>query len=188
MFEIIFGSIWMGVSLFVAYVMYGGVADEISVNGTLVTQEVFNAMLLPKLLIAVFLFIGLAIFILGIKRIISGIIMHKNGLTTDGIITDAYTNATGEKIINVAIIIGNYIEDVENTVDTNNEYNVGDFVFVHYLKKKLDIIKKLDEKQISKTRQKLLKKYISTNIPQSRNKVTVIKINGKVVDNIDNTD
>lgn len=137
MFEIIFGIIWLLITGMVTLGFYSGTADTITVNGQLVSQEEFNAMLGPKLFMGIFWAVGIIMIVVGLRKIIKNAQTEKFGEVCYGRIIDI--RRTGARVNNVpelkAIImvyiesIGS-VEEIEEVIGlaTKRKYNVGDYI------------------------------------------------------------
>lgn len=93
MFEFIFGLIW---TLFMVLFTWGFYFSNgnISVNGQMVTQDEFNAMIFPKVFIGLFWIVGIALMFFGLKKIIRNIKTSKNGIECLGKIIKIYPSGT----------------------------------------------------------------------------------------------
>lgn len=90
MFEIIFGSIWTLMVAIMTFLFYFAPEAAIRVNGEEVSQEVFSAMLGPKILFAIFWAIGLFMLFSGLKKVIKNAFTNTNGEPCFGRICDIY--------------------------------------------------------------------------------------------------
>lgn len=137
MFEIIFGIIWLLITGMVTLGFYSGTASTITVNGQLVSQEEFNAMLGPKLFMGIFWAVGIIMIIIGLRKIIKNAQTDKFGEICYGRIIDirrsgAYVNNVPElkAIVTVYIESLGTTEDVEEVIGlaTKRKYQVGDYI------------------------------------------------------------
>ena len=137
MFEIIFGVIWLLITGMVTLGFYSGTASTITVNGQLVSQEEFNAMLGPKIFMGIFWAVGIIMIIVGLRKIIKNAQTEKFGEVCYGRIIDIMR--TGTRVNNVPelkAIVQVYIESegrldtIEEVIGlaTKREYNIGDFI------------------------------------------------------------
>lgn len=89
MFEFIFGLIWSLFMIPFTWGLYFG-NGNIQVNGQMVTQDEFNAMLFPKIFTVTFWIIGIFFMFYGLKKTIRNIKTSKNGIECFGKIIKIY--------------------------------------------------------------------------------------------------
>ncbi len=137
MFEIVFGIIWLLITGMVTLGFYSGTASTITVNGQLVSQEEFNAMLGPKLFMGIFWAVGIVMIIVGLRKIIKNAQTEKFGEVCYGRIIDI--RRTGARVNNVPelkAIVTVYIESLGTTEEveeviglaTKRKYQIGDYI------------------------------------------------------------
>lgn len=138
MFELIFGVVWTTFSSFFIYGFYF-LADEVEVNGEIVSQTEFSQMLFPKIFMGLFLLIGIFMIIDGLRKIIKAISIHTNGVEKIATIKNIpsptlfindvpYCNA----VVLIEDEMGNEVEVVSNNTFRQGEFNIGDCVVAKY--------------------------------------------------------
>lgn len=94
MSEIIFGTIWTLFVAMITFVSYADTGTTITVNGTIVSQEEFSAMLGPKIFLAIFWLIGLSMIAYGIYKTKKAKDIENYGEVCYGRITKVYFSGT----------------------------------------------------------------------------------------------
>lgn len=155
MFKMIFGSVWLLFTSFIAYVAYGGNSSSISVNGQQVSQEQFNRMVGPKIFLGIFIAVGLWLFISGVITVFRNHQTNTKGRETYGVIlavmqTGCYVNNRAEYKAEVLTVLEN------NTVETFEEiigfsffkYKPGNYVLLKHYKTDINIVKVINPNEI----------------------------------------
>lgn len=103
--ELIFGAVWTLFTAFCTWIFYGFDGGTIYVNGEVVSQEEFGAMLAPKLFIGLFWIVGIIFIVVGVVKCIkkfSELSYENNQLEKnnfDG--NEIYSNTTSKEYKNI---------------------------------------------------------------------------------------
>jgi len=153
MFELMFGGIWTAFIALMTFGFYGGFGGgTITVNGEIVSQAEFNAMLWPKLFFAVFWIIGLAMLFKGFKKLFANVATSSIGRETVGYVldvVDSHCYVNGNPVWDAKIIFldsNNSVKTVSESVGLDyDKYPIGSFVMIKYHKDDVNIIGKASE-------------------------------------------
>ena len=168
MSHLIFGIVWTVISGFVAVIMYSGDA-AVRVNGEFVSQEVFNEMLWPKLFIGLFLSIGIAMILVGLKKILTNLLTKIKGVETYGLVIDiarsgTYVNGRPELMAFILVPVNDEVNRYSEIIGFDwNRYRVGDFVLVKHYKNDVNIIRRVNGNTVPYHIQQMLIRDIPTN-------------------------
>ena len=149
MFELMFGGIWTTITAILTFVFYGGFGSggTITVNGEVVSQAQFNAMLWPKLFFGIFWIIGLAFLIKGLKKLFANMATNFVGKETYGYVVDIINSngyVNGNPVYNVKIAILQKNRQFEEYIETSgldyDKYPIGTYVKVKHHKNDINIL------------------------------------------------
>lgn len=152
MFYIYFGSLWTLITAFVTYGFYGNLGGTIRVNGAVVSQAEFSAMLGPKIFIGIFWFIGISVLIKGIITVKKDSDTENKGELAYGRITRVYKSGTyinnrPEYKIDAKVFIPSTFETtmLSEVIGFNRSlYPVGTYVEVKYYNNDINIVRMID--------------------------------------------
>lgn len=85
--QLIFGCVFLVFALILVLAFYAGSGD-VTVMGEVYSHEEFQAMLLPKLILGLFILLGLFLIVLAIVKMIKKGAVKRKGLLTYGLIVD----------------------------------------------------------------------------------------------------
>lgn len=164
MFELIFGSIWTGISVLIAIFMYSG-NGEITVNGVPVSHAEFEQMLWPKLFIGVFILIGVIFLIVGIRKLLKNAATSVKGEESYGIITRvacSNTYVNGQPIMDgfISVVVDDTVQEFKESLGLNyKKGGLGDCVRVKYYNGDVNIIETVLFEEIPYHMQDKLRSY-----------------------------
>ena len=156
MFQVIFGLFWLLFTAFFTFISYAG-GTTISVNGQIVSQEEFNAMLFPKIFLGIFWAIGIIMIIWGLKKIIRNYKTDTYGEVCYGKIINifnsgTYVNNIPELKARVSVYIESLgtLEEIEEVIGlaTKKKYNIGDYIEGKYYNGDINIESYIPETMI----------------------------------------
>lgn len=130
MFEIFFGIIWTGITAMVTYGFYGNIGGTITVNGEVVSQAEFSAMLGPKLFLGLFWAIGIFFIVRGFLKVKRNKDTDIKGEICYGRITNVYNSGTyvnGRPLFKADIKI--YIPSINETKILSEEVGFDRYVY-----------------------------------------------------------
>lgn len=194
MFEFIFGLIWSLFTMLFTWVFYFS-NGNISVNGKMVTQAEFNAMLFPKIFIGVFWTVGIVLMFWGLKKIIRNMKTSKIGIECFGKIIKIYPSGTyinGIPELKADFVV--YI-DTENKVETLSEvigmnkykFPIGAWFKLKYYEGDINIGELLKEDQVPLNVVDIIESTIDNQKPTESivEDKNIIEINGEKYMKID---
>lgn len=167
MFEVIFGIIWLLITGVVTFAFYCS-GTPVTVNGTLVSHDVFSAMLLPKIFLGIFWIIGFWVLFKGLKRIIKDYLTEKNGEICYGIIRNiSQTGASVNGIPQLKALLSVYLESTGNMEEIEEiiglaipqKYQVGDYVECIYYNGDINIKSAISEEILPNNLTALFKNF-----------------------------
>lgn len=151
MFELIFGITWTMFSSFFIYGFYN-LAEEVEVNGVVVSQAEFRQMLGPKIFMGIFLLVGIGMIISGLWKILKSISIHTNGIETIACIKEIpdatlYINDVPHynAIVSLKDEMGNEVESISTNTFKRGEFKVGDHAKVKYYKGSVILIENMND-------------------------------------------
>lgn len=154
------GIIWLLITGFVIFAMYGGLGPggTLTVNGEIVTQEQFNALLWPKIFFGLFLLIGLWMLFSGVKEQIIKTKTDIHGKESYGLITDIIPTGTyvrGRPELKADILVvteDNQIKTFTKIIGFHPiRYSVGTYVSVKCYGNNINIVNPVLLKDIPET-------------------------------------
>ncbi len=152
MFEFIFGLIWTLFTCAMIYFFYFAGVGEISVNGVPVSQEEFNAMLMPKIFFGIFLLVGISFLIAAIRKLIINANTSMNGHELYGYILENRPNGVyvnGYPLFNAVVLFrdvdGKFQVLEDNIGKKTMQYYPGAYVQLKHRNKDINIIGLVDE-------------------------------------------
>lgn len=169
MFEIIFGVFWTTITAVCTFGFYSGVSGTITVNGQIVSQEEFNAMLFPKIFMGLFWVIGIFMIITGFKKIIRNYKTNAYGEDCFGRILNifksgTYVNNIPELKATIAVYIESLgiIEQIDEVIGlaTKVDYHIGDYIEGKYYNGDVNVVSPIPENAIPGHIQYKLKELI----------------------------
>lgn len=162
MFEIMFGLFWTGFSLFVSFVFFG----DFFISG-----EFDSFMVMPAILLSIFVIIGLAILIKGIKKVSANVKTSKNGEECYGILTNI--SKTGNSVNGVRELKGhfyvylvstNQVVTVEEAIGFNPfKYQVNNYVKVKYYNGDINVLEIVSADIVPSDARKALEKLMPSS-------------------------
>ena len=142
MFELIFGIIWTAFSCFFAIMFFNVPANNYYVNGTEVSEAAFKAMLMPKLIIGLFIAVGIIMMIKGGRKVLKNMQTRTHGELCYGRVlaverTGTYVNE--RPIFKAEIYLHSQLDGEDYTIWEEvgfnpQKYPTGSFVQVKYYK------------------------------------------------------
>ena len=165
MVELIFGLAFTIIPLIMAFAMYGGAGGEIYVNGVLTSQEEFNAMIWPKVLLGLFLLIGLSFLVAAFVKMIKNAKTSIAGVETYAIIIKEFpsnTTVNGCPIMNgeFAVVVDGQIRMFTESLGMDYKNGgVGDCVRVKQLGDDINIVAVTLFEEIPYDMQNILRTY-----------------------------
>lgn len=178
MFQLMFGMAWTLITGICIWGFYYG-NGNITVNDVYVTQEEFNSMLFPKVLLGAFLLIGIVFIIVGLKKIIRDRMTTVKGVECFGRIINVYPSGTTvnevpELMADVLIYmpLDGKAEIMSEVIglSSNTEYENGCYVKVKQYKRDINFEERVTEDSIPLNIKQLLDDESKVFINDSKNK------------------
>ena len=203
MFELLFGSLWTGITLIIGIVFFVTIKNggEIIINDEVVENPTFSDLWFLYVFLGIFLLIGLIFLYKGMKKLLANVKTQCIGKETYAIVydiqeTNTYVNDRPVyKALMRAIIDGSFTESFEETIGLDyNKYTIGEFLLVKFHKDDANIICSLHESDVPIDKRELLREHAmldekkdenhNTQFQNSPNEEYII-INGKRYKQID---
>lgn len=155
MFDLYFGLVWIFMTAIFTFMMYGNTGVTIIVDGSVVSQAEFNAILWPKLFITFFWCIGIFMLFRGIRKLLIDTATNRKGIETYGYVIDFVDSGmikNGMIMYDARILIigeNNTFEEYKEYVgDDFYKYPQGSYVRVKHYKKDITILEPVNEDMV----------------------------------------
>jgi hypothetical protein len=185
-----FGIMWLSITGFVTFLMYGHSNPDgtINVNGEVMSQEQFNQMLGPKIFCGIFILVGLYLLFTGIKQVIVDTKTNIHGKETYGLIlnispTGVSVNRVPELQAEILVITDhNQTKTFTEVVGLKPiQYQVGTYALVKYYNNDINLIKPVLEHEVPEMIRMSLQSNNNIIAPPnngpSNNKMNIVKQN-----------
>lgn len=171
MFYLIFGIIWITISLFVIVPFYNpNSPGQIEVNGVIVTHEEFAQMLLPKILFGFVLLVGIVVFLAGLYIVIRDFRTNRHGKKTIAVLVNVEPNGqviNDRKAFDAVMLVleenGECNLYRDNIGLATDDYLPGEFYEVLHYKNDINILGHIDENKVPIDKLNAIKNASFTN-------------------------